>query len=1052
MSTRLWAIAVDRWQLTLTVFGLLVGLGVAALFTIPRSEDPTFPIPGVTLTIFYPGATPSDVERVIVRPVEEAVGALEDVRTLDSSAYDGLASIHVELEYGGDTGKRQDEVIRQFNLIRANLPADVEIDVRKDSLGAVNIVVVGLVSDTAAYADLERLAKELRNLIANVPGVRRAETLALPRSEIRIAVNVERLAATGVSLRELTEALQGQSENFPGGAVNVGLRRFNLQTGSSYRSLEQIENTAVHQSGGRIARVGDVASVGWSTEEQVYTGRFSGHRAVFVTASQKDQQNIFAVREGIYDRLAEFEAHLPPGVHLERGFDQSRNVARRLHTLTRDFLIALALVAATLLPLGLRAAGVVMISVPLSLAIGLAGLTVAGLGLNQLSIAGLVVALGLLVDDSIVVVENISRFLRKGYPPSVAAIRATDQIAPPVIGCTATMALGFVPLLFLPASAGEFIRSLPAAVLFTVLASLLVSVTVIPFLASRVLVPLATQSAPTLLRRSAARLDALAGSVLRTVLRAISRTYTPALRAVLARPKATLLVTAALCTVTLTTVPLIGFSLFPAADTPHFLIRVLAPNGASVAATDTALRYVEAELARHREVKQWFTNVGHGSPYVYYNVFPEGTLPNMGEIVVELKEYDPRLTPTLYAALRKRFSGYAAAEISVVEYENGPPIDAPIAIRVVGPELAELRRIAARVERTLRGMPGIRDVHNPVRLMRTDINLGIDEDKAALFGVSPIEARHAVRLAIAGSNVGVLRRSDGTDVPIVLRLPMTASPTLEQLATLAVWSTSGQQVPLAQITAPRFEATMSEIDHFNRERVVTLSGYTQEGYNTDAVATAALARLHQLTMPAGYRLVPAGEMEAGAESFGGILPASLIAAFGILAILVYEFGNFRSTLVVIGVVPLGVSGALLALLLTRYSLSFTAALGMIALVGIEIKNSILLVDFTNRLRSQGFGLDAAIERAGEVRFLPILLTSITAICSLTPLAVERSGLYSPLAVVIIGGLTTSTLLGRLVTPLIYKLVAPAGVPSAEFQERSPVFDSPDASDVGSDVR
>ena len=1023
---RVWAFAVQRWQFTLVIFAMLVALGVATLLSIPRSEDPSFPFPSVTLTIVYPGATPSDIERLVIKPIEDGINSLDNVKKIDSSAFDGLASIHTEFFYGGDPEKKQDEVIRELDRLRPTLPADLgRIEVRKDNPGNVSIVKIALVSKDASYQELDRLARDLKDSIEAVPGVRHAEIWALPRPEVRVAVDLERLAVSGVTLRAVTGAIEGQGVNVPGGAVTAGDRRYNLRTSGSYRSLSEIADTVVGSSGNRLVRVRDVAQVTWDTEEQVYTGRYSGQRAVFITASQQDARNVFTTRDGIYAKLAAFETRLPQGVRLERGFDQSRNVERRLSRLGHDFLLAIAIVALTLLPLGLRAAGVVMISIPLSLAIGLTALHFAGFGLNQLSIAGFVVALGLLVDDSIVVVENIARFLREGHSRVDAAILGTGQIALAVIGCTATLMLGFLPLLFLPEGAGEFIRSLPAAVLFTVAASLAVSLTVIPFLASRMLhdprLPATAASGPV--ARLFGRFDAYAERLLARLMALIHRVYGPALRYALLRPRATLAAAGAVFLATLATVPLIGMSVFPAADTPQFIVRVRAPDGASLAATDAALRYAEAELARLPQVKHWFTHVG--TPSVYYNVFPLGTTANIGEIFVELKDYNPKATPALYAGLRERLAAYPAADLSVLTFVNGPPIEAPIAIRILGPDLEQLHAIAAQVEQVLKAAPGTRDVYNPVRLPRTDLNLGIDTDKAAAVGVTPLEANKTVRLAIAGQQAGLYRESDGEEYPITVRVPMQGHPTLQDLARIQVTSASGRQVPLTQLTQPHFESATNVIDRHNRERVVTVSAYTKAGFNTAAVTASALKQLNALALPPGYRLVAAGDVEASQETFGGILPAVLIAAFGILAVLVLEFGGFRSTLIVVGVIPLGISGALLALLASGYTLSFTAVIGMIALVGIEIKNSILLVDFTNRLRSDGLDLDAAIERAGEVRFLPILLTSATAIGSLLPLALQGSGLYSPLAIVIIGGLISSTLLARLVTPVMYKLLPPA---------------------------
>jgi multidrug efflux pump subunit AcrB len=279
-------------------------------------------------------------------------------------------------------------------------------------------------------------------------------------------------------------------------------------------------------------------------------------------------------------------------------------------------------------------------------------------------------------------------------------------------------------------------------------------------------------------------------------------------------------------------------------------------------------------------------------------------------------------------------------------------------------------------------------------------------------------------MAVAGLVAGQFRARNGDEYDITMRLPMQERPTLEALDTIEVSSVTGRQVPLRQISAPHFETATNSITRYNRERQVTVSSEVQPGFNTANVTAEVMRRIRHIELPPGYRFVIAGEVEAQQESFGGLLPAVMIAIFGILAVLVLEFGSFRSTLIVAGVIPLGITGALLALLVTGYTLSFTSIIGMIALIGIEIKNSILLVDFTNQLREQGSPLDEAIEKAGEIRFLPILLTSATAIGGLLPLAVQGSGLYSPLAITIIGGLISSTLLARLVTPVMYKLLPP----------------------------
>jgi multidrug efflux pump subunit AcrB len=290
--------------------------------------------------------------------------------------------------------------------------------------------------------------------------------------------------------------------------------------------------------------------------------------------------------------------------------------------------------------------------------------------------------------------------------------------------------------------------------------------------------------------------------------------------------------------------------------------------------------------------------------------------------------------------------------------------------------------------------------------------------------VAPVEIDRTVRAAVAGLSAGKYREPDGDEFDITLRLPMQGRPTLEVLDRIEVASASGRPVPLRQLASPEFSAASSLVRRHDREREVLITAYPQAGFNTGKVTREVFQRLEGLELPAGYSLRAGGELEARQESFGGIGTAVLVAVFGILAVLVLEFGSFRSMAIVAGVIPLGVAGGLIALLVTGYTLSFTATIGLVALIGIQIKNSILLVDFSNQLREQGVALEDAIARAGEIRFLPILLTSATAIGGLLPLAVQGSGLYSPLAIVIIGGLVSSTLLGGIVTPVMYRLLPP----------------------------
>lgn len=1002
---------IRRYQFTLVAFAMLVAWGITSFVNIPRQEDPYFPLAAFQITAVYPGAEPQDVERRIAKPIEDRLSELDDLKSLESHSKDGVAVVLSEFYSIADAEKKYDEVVRELNALRPLLPPELtKLEIRKINPGLVNIVQFALVSADAPYRELEKQARDLKDVLKSVDGVRTAETWAYPPRELRIALDLPRMAELRLSSDQVLQALQGANENVPGGSIDIGSRNFTLKTSGSYKSLDEVRDTVVAVTQHRILRVRDIAEVSWNTQEHTYVGRYNGQRAVFVTANQKEGYNIFGIRDRILEAARQFEEQLPKHIRLELGFDQSRNVASRLNRLSADFAIAIALVSITLLPLGLRAAGVVMISIPLSLAIGISILHFLGYSLNQISIAGFVVALGLLVDDSIVVVENIARFLRAGHSRIQAAVLATKQIFQAIVGCTATIMFAFLPLMLLTGNAGKFIRVLPTTVVATVSASLLVALTIIPFLASRLL---SKHEAPE------------GNRVLQTLTKGIHRFYQPLLRRALAHPHWTVWGSLTAClAVMLIVAGIIGFSLFPKADTPHFLVVVETPDGSSLAETDKALRFVEARLQHMPQVDWFFTNLGHGNPQIYYNEMGNEGDTSYGDIFVRLTSYDTRETPRLLDELRHELNHYPNARIYVREFQNGPPITAPIEIRVLGEDLDELHALAAQVEKVVAATTGTRDVENPVRIQRTNLRLEVDSQKAALSGVSTGEVDRATRLAVAGLPAGRYQDVDGEQYDIMLRSPMNGRASLAALEQVRVATSTGQTLPLSQLARLQFSAAPTQIHRYNRDRAVVISAQVHSGYNTDKVTSAVLQSLDQMQWPRGYHYAPGGELESRTESFGGLQSATIIALLGIIAVLVLEFGSFKSTLIVLTVIPFGIAGGVIMLALTGYSISFTATIGFIALLGIETKNSILLVDFTNRLRAEGVPLDAAIERAGEIRFLPILLTSATAIGGLLPLALQNSGMYSPLAWVIIGGLISSTFVARIVTPVVYKLIPP----------------------------
>ena len=407
--------SVKNYQFTIIIFLMIMVLGISSLLNMPKSEDPVLKATFNTVIVVYPGTSPEDMEKLIVDPVEERLNTLDDVKNIFSTAADGLAVMNVEFEHHIDDDEKFAETLREVNAIKSRLPEDIySIDVRRYTPETVNIIQCAIMSETAPYAEMKEQAEELKDRLERVKSLKVVEVHAFPNQRVDIELNTARMAQYKIPLNRVLGLIQAENMDIPAGAIEIGDRKLNVKTSGSYDSLEEIENTVVSSSGTQITYLKDIATVKMGYEESTYLARLNGKRAVFVTAAQKSNTNIFEVNEEITPIIESFEAQLSGDFAFEKSFDQAESVSKRLLGLARDFGIAILLVLITLIPLGFRAAVIVMISIPLSLAIGLTGLDVLGFGINQLSVVGLVIALGLLVDASIVVVLNFVRLLIVG--------------------------------------------------------------------------------------------------------------------------------------------------------------------------------------------------------------------------------------------------------------------------------------------------------------------------------------------------------------------------------------------------------------------------------------------------------------------------------------------------------------------------------------------------------------------------------------------------------------------------------------------------------------
>lgn len=1004
----------DKSQFTFIIILGILALGWNTLNNIPQSEDPQIDYNFYSIVVVMPGALPAEMQDRVVKPIEDRFNELEDVIEIKAKSWSNIAVVIIKYTYESDRKAKYQEIIREMGALRTEkLPENVHsisIDPIKSS--DVNIFQLTLQSDEAKYDVLEKYAVELKDALKMIDGLKNVKTHGYPEQEVRVELDIEKITKYKIPIYSILNALKRESFNVPAGNVVSGNSTFSVKTGNKYVTAEEIANTIVFELNRQSIRLRDIAFVKKAYEEEKHFVRLNGIQSVLVTSSLKDGYNISSVAEKARSVLKDFEKTLPDNIYLVSNFDQAVSVKKRMSQLGIDFLLAILLVLITLLPLGFRSTLVVMISIPLSISIALVCMSLFGYNLNQLSIVGLIIALGILVDDSIVVNENIERALRSGLPLKKAILESTSQIAYAVIGVTVTLVIAFVPLLLMPDVTGEFIRSLPIAVVLSVSASLFVSLALVPSLSGIILKE---------------KTNPEGNYFLRFLKKCIDATYSKLIRKSLKHPVWATVIVVIISLAGLSVLPFMGFTLFPKTDKPQFYIEIETAPNSSLQYTNIKTKEVEAVLTMIPSIDYFTANVGKGNPPVYYNITPHEEANNYAEIFVQCHdEISIEEKTRLIDYLRTRFNDVIDVKIRVNEYEQGPPLEAPVAIRLFGENIDTLQKYSVQIEDIIKSVEGTTYVQNPILISKTGLKIILNQEKASLFGINSFDVDNAIRMAIAGVDAGEIELKHAEDKSSIrVTLPRNKNQKMDIFDKIYILSRTGASIPLKAIADVVFEKTPGTLTRLNKEQYTTITASAHVGYLYGDLNNRVIDKLEPIQLPEGYRWEAAGEKENQDQSFAGFGTILIISGIAFLSALILEFKSFKSILIVLSVIPLGAMGGILALYISGNPLSFVSMVGFIALIGIEIKNSILLVDYTNYLRKEeNMSINDAVAKAGEVRFIPIFLTTMTAVAGMIPLIVQHSPLYSPLAMVIAGGLISSLLLSRILTPVLYKLLPP----------------------------
>jgi multidrug efflux pump len=1036
----------------------VVLLGSKIYGELPREANPDVSIPVVTVMTPYIGVSPQDIESLVTIPLENELAGIKDLKHMTSTSYEGLSAVVLEFE---------PEVVIQDALQRvrdrvgrvSTLPDDAEDTIVSEiSFSDLPILIVTL-GGPVDEVELKRLGEALEEDIQSVSGVLDANLSGGREREIRVEIDPRRLSYYGLSMNDVSQAIATENVNIPGGDVAAGDATFLLRVPGEATTPEELEDIAVKRVGDRPVFIRDVARVVDGFAPRATYARMNGETSVSIAVSKSTGANIVEVVDAVRAMVADHAELWPEGVHARYLGDQSKLVDDMVSELENGIITGLLLVVAVLLFfMGVRNSFFVAIAIPLSMLLAFIVISAFGMTLNMIVLFSLIMALGMLVDNAIVLVENIFRHVEEGKDPITASVIGTREVAGAVAASTATTVAAFAPLLFWTGMMGQFMGYLPKTIVIVLICSLIVAVLVLP---------VTTAVFMRRSKRAQAKIDAEKSERSETgdgpyregeiddmplAETGIMGAYRRFLELAIRRRYITFMLgnVALIGTFMAYGVLNHGVEFFPETEPARATVSIRAPIGTGVDTTDRISRQVEAILAGIDNVDVFVAEVGVAGGG-QDPMSASQTAANMARITVDfLPDHNTarpgehvRVEPTTdtIEAIRTAVREIPGAEISVEKERMGPPVGNPIDVRVSGEEVHELGRLAARVRRDLREIEGSTGLTDNYRVGRPEMRLRIDRGAAKRVGSSTQAVAGIVRAAVAGQKASTWR--DGEDEYDIM---VTIAPEFrEDLQSIMALRIDGREdispdtfpVPLSAVATYELAGGTGAIHHIDQQLVVSVTGDVEEGVQQDVVQQAVLDYIDRTELPAGYSLSLGGSNDEQVETGEFLARAMLIALLLILCVLVFQFNAILTPIIVLYSVILSLVGVLWGLVLTGtpFGIMMTG-LGVISLAGIVVNNAIVLLDYVGQLRERGASVVDALVRAGMTRFRPVILTAITTVLGLIPMAIGVSvdfrkfklivgsttaSWWAPMAIAIIFGLGAATLLTLILIPSLYAI-------------------------------
>ncbi len=991
---------------TICVFvAILLGFVSLNRLAIDLLPELNFPIAAVATS--YEGAGPQEVESLVSRPIEEVMTTASGATSVSSLSARGSSVVLVEFSWGTDMDFATLELREKVDMIKPLLPDGAgDPRVLKFDPSASPILQFGM-GGPRELSELKSIAEDVvKNRIESIDGVASVSVSGGRDDQVHVLLDPSLMRAYQISFDAVTQALQAANLNLPGGRIRSGDQELTIRTTGEFESVDEIGEVRVPTAGGGFVRLSDVATVRMGESDVNRITRLNGEPSLGIEVLKETGSNTVQVARRVYEAIAALEAELGD-IYFVTVADESQFIEDSIGSVQGNAVFG-GLLAMAILYLFLRnftVTAIIGTSIPVSIMFTFVLINFSGMTLNMLSLGGLALGVGMLLDNAIVVLENIFRHRQLGSSPKEAAVEGASEVGMAVFASTLTTVAVFVPVIFIEGFASQIFRDLSLTVTFSLASSLAVALTLIPMLASQWI-------KGTHIRMPVSDGEVDPAQTVGRVLKAVYRVYERMLQATLRHKALTLFAALVIFAGSMFFAGSISQEFIPNFDVGQVQVEVEMPRGSSLEATDRMVTAIEEYVT--------------GLPYVDAVFASSGTeeAPDAGSLTILLVPRSERTMTTaeVTEAIRAQFSDVSGAEIraaAVSGMPGGGLSGAPIQVELRGDDLAVLEQTADRVAALIASIPGARDITTSVEATRPELQVQVNRRRATDYGISVAQIASTVRTAIEGRTATVLRTGD-EEIDVIVRLPEARRSNVGDLLQTPV-STPFGIIPLSEVADVRETASPLTIQRTDQVRVVAVYAHVADRVIGD-VMNDIRAEIARMDLPPGVEVKYGGDDEFMRDAFGDLGFAFALAIVLVYAVLAAQFESFIQPLSIMFSVPFALIGVVWALLLSGHTLSAASIIGVILLVGVVVNNSIVLVDFINQLRARGHDLNAALILAGKTRLRPILMMTSTTVLGMLPLALgigEGSEIQAPMAIVVVGGLSLSTVLTLLVVPTAY---------------------------------